>query len=109
MTDTHEKRRASDFEPQARVFTTKQMFAVLAFIATAQAVGGKFVIDSYIDARVGVHDRNPNAHAGIMAQKVDAQKDGEEVRRQFQTVNEKLDATNQRLSRIEGALQARGR
>jgi hypothetical protein len=100
------RRRSEDFleVPPPRLFSVKQMAGILGLIALLQTLGGKFIIDSYIDARIKTHDRDPAAHAGIMAAKAETQKDGEEVRRQFQTLNEKLDATNQRLARIEGSL-----
>jgi len=97
----HPLRRAEDHDGgPPRVFTMKQMAAILGLVALLQTVGGKFVIDSYIDARIKFHDRDPNAHAGIMAGKADIEKLTDHLER----IEVKIDVNSQRLSRIEGAI-----
>jgi hypothetical protein len=105
-TGSNKKRRLADLAPVNMVFTPRQMAAVLGLVALLQTIGGKFVIDSYIDKRVEVHDRSPIAHSGMFAQKADSQHDGEEVKRKLEEVSRQLNTTNERLAKIEGAISA---
>jgi septal ring factor EnvC (AmiA/AmiB activator) len=116
----NEHRRADDTggvssRPVARVLTLRQFSTVLALVLTLvtllQTVGLKFVADSYIDQRIKIHNGDSKAHEGTIAQAV---QDGDRLHRQFEELRREIsDATkamndtNQRLARIEGALQAR--
>ena len=100
-------RRSEDIP--TRVLTVPQVAALIAIVSGLQALGGGLLAQAYVDSRIAIHNRAPEAHAGIMAAKADTQHDGDEIRRQLAAINDKIDATNQRLSRIEGALDRRGR
>ena len=115
MTD-HRRLDDSDgtaVRPLARVITLKQLAGILAFVAVLQTIGGKFVIDSYIDSRVKVHDENTYAHMNNKAIEVhsvifaEMKADREAYSRRMEEVTRLANDTNQRLARIEGALSGK--
>jgi hypothetical protein len=99
----------------ARVMTLRQFAVVLSLALTIvtllQTIGLKFVADSYIDQRVKIHNGDSKAHEGTIAQAVqngdrlNGQFEG--LRREIADATKAMNDTNQRLARIEGALQAR--
>jgi hypothetical protein len=108
---TPERRHDDKGGTVERVLTLKQMTAVLAFVAVLQTIGGKFVIDSYIDSRVKVHNLDPSAHVGALVAIPSAARDRADlatqldaVRRDLGEATKAMNDTNQRLARIEGAL-----
>lgn len=116
----NEHRRVDDTggvsqRPVARVMTLRQFSVVLGLALTIvtllQTIGLKFVADSYIDQRIKIHNGDSKAHEGTIAQAV---QDGDrlhqqlqELRRDIADATKAMNDTNQRLARLEGALQAR--
>jgi hypothetical protein len=101
----------------SRVVTMKQLVAILSFVLLVvtllQTLGLKFVADSYIDQRIRIHSVDPKAHEGAIAMAVaDADRlhgQLEGLRRDVGEATKAINATNERLARIEGALAVRAR
>ena len=102
-------------ERPIRVFTIRQVTTICSLITALWAIGGKFLVESYVDMRVRTaveyHNHDADAHArkfALYAELAGQDRRTDSLERKMDALTEKVAAMSVSLAELRGELK-RGR